>query len=293
VTRSGVPIRQAATVLLLRDGNGGLEVYMVKRSSKLGFLGGAHVFPGGAVDAEDRSRAYEGLLADFDAHETAAVLGAETLAEAQGYVVAAFRELFEEAGILLARRGGEGSALGGTAHPGGDELTRARGEVVGQRLSFAELLRQASLELACRSLGYFAHWITPDVEVKRFDTRFFLAEMPAGQQADFETGELVDGVWIRPGEALVAYAEHQIELVPPTICSLDRLRLHETVAEAFAAARTLPVVEVRPKIAIEGSSVTLLYPGDDDYDSGVARPILAPGRQLDRLVLRDGIWVRP
>lgn len=266
---------------------------MVKRSSKLGFLGGAHVFPGGAVDAEDRSVAYEGLLADFDAHETASVLGAETSAEAQGFVVAAFRELFEEAGILLARKGGEASALRGTTPPGGDEFVHAREEILGQRLSFAELLRQARLELACRSLGYFAHWITPDVEVKRFDTRFFLAELPPGQQADFETGELVDGAWIRPDQALAAYAEHQIELVPPTICSLDRLRLHDTVADAFAAARALPVVEVRPKIAVEGGSVTLLYPGDDDYDAGVARPVLSPGRQLDRLVLRDGIWVRP
>lgn len=290
---SSKPIRDASTVLPLRNGSSGLEVFMVKRNSRMGFLGGAHVFPGGAVDEADRQSSLDALLSGFDAPGAAGLLRAGTEERARGFYVAAIRELFEEAGILLARDHDDAWTVGGDDPVSRDRFAEHRRAVTAGEHPFATVVEAEGLRLACDSLCYFAHWITPKVEVKRFDTRFFLARMPDGQDADHDRGESIEGAWLTPAEALARYARREIEMVPPTICSLDRLQLDETVDDALAAARALEVVEIRPKIAIEGENVTLLYPGDDDYETGVARTVEDPGRMLDRLVLREGIWVRP
>jgi 8-oxo-dGTP pyrophosphatase MutT (NUDIX family) len=286
------PIRDASTVLPLRNGPEGLEVYMVKRNSRLGFLGGAHVFPGGAVDEADRYSQLDERLEDFDPSSARDLLMAEREEHARGFYVAAFRELFEEAGILLARaEAGEWVDLCSRPEVR-DRFARHREGILAGDLDFHAMLASEGLTLACGALRYFAHWITPALEKKRFDTRFFLARMPEAQEAEHVQGELTEGAWTRPGEGLDAYGRREIEMVPPTICSLDWLALYATVEEALEAALHLEIVTIRPKIAVEGESVTLLYPGDEDYDAGVAREC-EPGRMLNRLVLRHGIWVRP
>jgi hypothetical protein len=116
--------------------------------------------------------------------------------------------------------------------------------------------------------------------------------MPECQSAEHDNVESTDGRWLSPADALARYGRRELELVPPTICTLDRLSLHSTAAEVLEAARVLDIVEVMPKIIMDGDAVTFLYPGDEDYEAGVAGP-REPGRMLDRLVLRDGLWVRP
>jgi 8-oxo-dGTP pyrophosphatase MutT (NUDIX family) len=287
-----VPVRDAATVMLVRDGPDGVEVYMLERNSRLGFLGGAHVFPGGAVDEADSAEELDARLSGFESREAAQRLGAGDDSRARGFYVAALRELFEEAGILLARTPG-----GPVIDPEGrDEM---RGRLVGYRqellqgeAEFAALLADEGLALDCDALSYLGHWVTPEPSPKRFDTRFFIARMPEAQRAQQVHGELTAEVWLRPRAALDAFASGEIQMVPPTICSLDWLDLHPTVESAMTAAEQLEVVTVQPRIAVRDGDLTLLYDDDEGYEGHWARQVES-GRMLERRVLRDGTWVKP
>ncbi len=286
-----VPVRDAATVLALRDGAGGIEVFMVKRDSRMAFLAGAYVFPGGAVDAADYDQRFENFLSSFDAEEVARSLDVADAARARAYVVAAVRELFEEAGILLSRSAGRWIALDGDDGRA-RRIAAERPRVASGRLSFIDLVEREDLPLAADCLHHFAHWITPEGAPRRFDTHFFVAPMPERQDARHDTVESTDGMWVAPCDALAAYARREIELVPPTIVTLDRLALHADTDEVLEAAANLEVIPVWPKISVADDDVTILYPGDDDYDQGVVGP-REPGKVLNRLILRDGIWERP
>jgi len=245
------------------------------------------VFPGGAVDGDDRSADLDPYLDAFDAVAACAALGLDDCSRVRGHYVAAIRELFEEAGILLAREGGRW-----VEHDDTDSRwLRGRAALASGALSFATFVRDQNLVLATDALFYFAHWITPASEHKRFDTRFFVAKMPPHQQARHDYVESTEGEWIRPSEALVRYARGEIEMVVPTICALDRLALHADVDDALWASRALDVVDVVPKIVAMAEHLAILYPGDPDYDApdGLAEP----GRMLNRRVLRDGLWVKP
>ncbi len=265
---------------------------MVKRHSAMGFLGGAHVFPGGAVEERDRDAGIDSYLSGLDASDAATVLSLDDVDRARGLYVAAVRELFEEAGILLAcRAGGEWVEL---ERPGGSSgaILEQRARLAGGEGSVAELLAAYGLRLPLDRLAYFAHWVTPPQEKKRFDTRFFLVEAPAAQSAEHDRCESVEGEWLAPSRALEKYRAHEIGMVPPTIASLESLALHDSPAAAIEAARGATVVEIRPKLSATGESVSLLYPGDSDYDSGIAGDPQQAGR-VNRLVLRDGLWWRP
>jgi 8-oxo-dGTP pyrophosphatase MutT (NUDIX family) len=288
-----VPIRDASTVLALRDdAREGLEVFMVRRNLRLTFHGGAYVFPGGAVDDADASPSFDDLLDGFECAGVLERLHLSDCSRARAHYVAAMRELFEEAGILLARHA-SGAWIELTGD--GDEAARFaehRARVAAGDAAFEEMLRDEGLRLLAGRLRYFAHFVTPEHEKKRFDTRFFLALMPAGQSARHDEGETTEGQWIAPKNALASYARREIQLPPPTIHCLDKLSRCADTAEAMALAAVSDVVEIRPKVSVVEDSVILLLPDDDDYDSGVAAPA-SPGRTLHRLVLRDGLWVKP
>ncbi len=220
---SPVPARPASTVLLLRDGADGLEVFMVVRHHRIDFASGALVFPGGRVEAADQ------VLAGGDAQ------GA--------FRVAAIRETWEECGVLLASPGAPRPAEG----------------------EFAAMLAARGLMPDTGALAHFAHWITPIPVPKRFDTHFFLAAAPAGQDAVHDGGEAVDSVWIRPRDALAAAEAGTRKVVFPTRMNLTKLARSNSVAEAFAAARAKPVVTVQPiqRDAPEGR--ILRIPIEADY----------------------------
>lgn len=223
-----VPV-PAATILLLREGNGRLEVFMVRRHHEIEFAGGALVFPGGKVDGSDR-----------DPEIAALADGLDGLAPAlRQLAVAALRESFEEAGILVARDAQSGEFVGEARCAA---LQPYREHIEKDRTTLAEFLRRERLRLACDQLVSFAHWITPKFMPKRFDTHFFLARVPDGQAGQHCGRESVDSLWVSPREAAGAKAG----LMFPTRMNLLKLSATRTVDEALAAARATPPVPVEP-----------------------------------------------
>jgi 8-oxo-dGTP pyrophosphatase MutT (NUDIX family) len=283
------PIRDAATVLALRDTDGGIEVFMVRRASRMGFLGGAHVFPGGALDAKDSEPRLLGITTGFEAVGDLGRLHDDS-DRARGLLLAAARELFEESGILLARTAGGDWIDLDEEGPRSQRLAAGRAALSARGGDFAALLAEDGLQVDVSGLRFFAHWITPEREKKRFDTRFFLARAPERQSAHHCDIESSEGEWITPERAFERYRAREIELVPPTIASLERLCDFDTVDDALAAFETAPVTCILPKILI-GDEVVILYPGDSDYASGTPQP--AAGRPTNRLVMKDGLWHRP
>jgi 8-oxo-dGTP pyrophosphatase MutT (NUDIX family) len=229
--KKAVPARPAATVLLLRDGAEGLEVFMVVRHHQIDFASGALVFPGGSVDPGDRAIA-----------EALPGLGGT---EAGALRIAAIRETFEECGVLLARPRGS-AVLVDAARLKAIEATHRTALCRGER-PFAEILAAEDLVPATDHLVHFAHWITPASRPKRFDTHFFLADAPVDQLAVHDGGESVESVWIRPAQALAETKAGLRKLVFATRLNLMKLAGCATVAAAFAAAAAAPVVTVEPE----------------------------------------------
>lgn len=218
----------AATILLLRDGDNGLEVFMLKRHHEIDFAGGALVFPGGKADRSD-SDPEIAALAD----------GLDRLAQnLRALAIAALREAFEEAGILIARDA-NGVLLGQERC---DALEPQRERVEKGAICLAALLRQERLRLACDQLLHFAHWITPSAMPKRFDTHFFVARVPQGQGGQHCGRESVDSLWLAPAAA----AESREHMLFPTRMNLLKLANAQSVEEALATARRVPPVTVEP-----------------------------------------------
>lgn len=215
----GVTPEDAATVMLVREARGGLEVYMTRRQDHLKFMGGYYVFPGGKVDASDLSDV-AAERCRFGARDARARLaGVDDARRALGFWVAGIRELFEETGVLVAEDA-EGRPLAGLDPV---RLSLLRGELQARRLAFPELLRQEGLHLSLDSLLWFAHWITPSSSPRRFSTFFFIARQPAGQGPQPFTPEIAHAAWVSPDAALEHWRQGRWPLIPPTIASLDTL----------------------------------------------------------------------
>ena len=245
--------RHASTVVLLRDAPGGPEAYLLRRVKGMAFAGGMHVFPGGSVDPDDEDA--EIGWAGPSAAEWGSWFGAsERLARA--LVCAAVRETFEECGVLLA---GE-SADHLLEDVSSDEWEAERVALEAREQSLSQLLARRGLVLRTDLLRPFAHWITPEVEPKRFDTRFFLGQMPAGQVCRDVGGEADERLWVRVSEAL----DQGLTLLPPTHQSLKDLGHYVDVRTALDDPREVrlvaPLLMVMPD-----DSVRFLLPGDADY----------------------------
>jgi len=227
----------AATILLVRDGPAGLEVFMVQRHHQIDFATGAMVFPGGKVasgDADPRLRERCAGAAGLDAD--ALVLRA-----------AAIRETFEECGVLLARPRGAGEALVSASRLA--ELEgRWREKLARDEVGLGEVVAREDLELAADRLVPFAHWVTPEMVPKRFDTHFFLAAAPSDQLALHDGGESVDSIWVTPQAALAEAESGRRTIIFPTLMNLNLLGLASSVDEALARARRAPIVTVRPTL---------------------------------------------
>ena len=229
------PARDAATVALLRDGPQGLEVYLLRRVRAMAFAGGMHVFPGGAVDPADADAdadagaGADGWVGPPPAAFAAALGCDEPLARA--LVRAAVRETFEESGVLLA--GPSPQAVLGDVST--DEWEAERTALEAREQSLSELLARRGLLLRADLLRPCAHWITPEVEPRRFDTRFFLARIPPGQVCREAGGEADQRLWVRPQDAL----DRGLGMMPPTAAVLADLATAPDVQAALAAARTI------------------------------------------------------
>ncbi|MGW5050628.1 NUDIX hydrolase [Actinokineospora sp. NPDC004072] len=243
--------RDAATVMLVRDTPGGLEVFLQRRVVGMAFAGGMTVFPGGGVDQRDvdASVAWHGPDADWWAHGFGC-----SPALARALVCAAVRETFEESGVLLA--GPDGGSVVADARP----YHEARAALVAREISLAGFLADAGLVLRADLLRPWSNWVTPAEEPRRYDTRFFLAALPAGQRADGETTEADHAHWQRPADTLADWRGGECALMPPTWVTLSELAEHFTVADAMAADRRLG--KIIPKIVRDGGVTRVVLPED-------------------------------
>ncbi|HXD17680.1 MAG TPA: hypothetical protein VN654_11745 [Vicinamibacterales bacterium] len=245
--------RAASTVVLLRAARP-FEVFLVRRSDSIAFMGGAHVFPGGRVDAADQ---IDDIAAASDGMAAAAARMVDVPPEmAVAHHVAALRELFEEAGVLLARPLTAASAA---------RLDDYRRDLLAGTAAFADIIRREHLRLALDELAYFAHWVTPEIETRRFDTRFFLARAPEGQTPVHDEGETSHSEWVAPLAAIDRCRAGQISLPPPTWTTLSMLANFDSIDAAFAWARRKPIPRVQPRFEKRGERTLLFYPGDPMY----------------------------
>jgi 8-oxo-dGTP pyrophosphatase MutT (NUDIX family) len=252
--------RPASTVVLLRPSAARFEVFLVRRSDSVAFMGGAHVFPGGRVDPADQILDTRELT---DGAESSAVRMSDvSLEEAIAHHVAALRELFEEAGVLLARRNGKIVTIDGDSH---NRFTAHRHNLLAGTTSFADIVSAEGLRLAIDELTYFAHWVTPEVEIKRFDTRFFVARAPKGQTPVHDDGETIHSEWLDPAEAIERGRGEEIALPPPTWTTLRALAKFDSIDAVVRWARGKQIPRVQPGFLKRGDETLLLYPGDPLY----------------------------
>jgi len=273
-------IRPASTVVVLRDTSSGLAVLLVRRHQQAAFMAGAHVFPGGVVETADRAIVAAGLC------ENGGVTAPEGLTadEALAFRAAAIRELFEEAGILLALDGMRAFvALK-------EERARARfaeyrRDLHAGGIGFQEILEREQLRLATDVVLPCAHWVTPPNDVRRFDTRFFVAPLPADQEPVHDARETTESAWMTPSAALTASSAGTISLPPPTWITLRELESSRTVSDAMAWARQRRVPRREPRVLHEAGARMFVAPGDPLFPDDI-EPVVGE----TRFVSADGRW---
>lgn len=256
--------RPASTVVILRDGADGIEVFMVVRHHAIDFASGALVFPGGKVDAEDSDTAWSELAPNAPSTPD------------RSFFVAAGRETFEEAGLVLARQRGTNEILDADAAHRLVETYRAA--LLKGDTTFVDIVRKENLVLAGDLMVPFAHWITPEAVPKRFDTHFFLITAPMAQLGSHDGSESVEGLWITPRQALREAEAGTRTLVFATRMNIEKLARYRTVAEAVEVTRSRPVVTVMPKILRSDNGRRLQIPAEADY--GVTEVFVEEGSKL-------------
>jgi 8-oxo-dGTP pyrophosphatase MutT (NUDIX family) len=282
-TGAAAAIHPAATVLLLRESDAGLQVLLTQRAAGLAFMGGLWVFPGGRMEPDDASPALIGRLAPPATRHLALDRLLDLVGQpldtthALGLHIAACRETFEEAGLLLA-------------HPA--QLTRCSAEQlirIGERRAaasdaqgFLRLLQEEDLLLDADQLVYWAHWITPSQEKRRFDTRFFAIRMPEGQEASADLGELTQHAWVTEQDVAERLAAGTMKLAPPTIATLHDLWLsharHGGLDAMLAAERDRDVPPILPKLVLGTDAFEAVLPWDPQYGSLPGESCVVPAR---------------
>ncbi len=249
---SPVPPRPAAAVVLLRDGAEGIEVFMVRRHIQSDFSPDVFVFPGGSVTETDRdAELLPGLTRSVGEGPT--TLGS-------GFRVAALRECFEEAGVLLATRDGAPLAIEGDAV---DRYAAYRTALQKGTLTLENIARSDGLQLATDALVHWAHWITPESMPKRFDTHFFLADMPTSQQAAADRLETTEDVWIRPEDALRQFEDGSFPLVFATVHQLRALTGMRNAEAAKARFAGMVPRTIMPRTATREGAEVILLPDEE------------------------------
>ena len=274
-------IRQAATVIVLRDGSVGPEVFMVRRHHAVAFMARAHVFPGGRLDDADGSAASDWCDGLSEARHKIPGIAPNVAA---AFHVAAARELFEEAGVLLAR-----DNFGAYVRLTGSDQQRFaehRAALNAGIRSLHEIVRGEKLRLALDALVHYAHWVTPPLDIRRFDTRFFVTRVPPQQAPVHDNGEATGSVWITPSDAIAAVRRRELILPPPTWACLRELEPFRSVDAVLQWARVRTVRRREPRLVVEQDGIRrLVLPGDPSM------PEPEPVSFETRFVLTDGRWI--
>ena len=267
----GKPIQDASTVIVLRETDGGLETFLLCRHHQSGFMGGAHVFPGGKVDPSDAEPSWRARVGQ-PTEEVTARLGEEDTEVGLGLLVAAVRETFEEAGVLLASTAAD------------VDLAGAR-ERLHEGASFSELASDIEMKIDSMALTPYARWVTPKMESRRFDTRFYIAMLPEDQTASHDGTETTSATWLRPAGAIEDMHAGRIKLAPPTVRTLDWLAQFDDAKSVIADALSRKPPLVRPRLVTSDDGWFLALPGDPEHPESDA---VLPG--ATRMVFDNGAW---
>lgn len=237
--------RPAATTVLLRDGEPGLEALLMRRHRGSGFVPGAWVFPGGRVDAADSGPAlYEridGLPSDPEPDSA--------------FWTAALRELFEETGVLLARDAGGEWAPDAVSDR---RLDRLRHSLLADEASLLDVLEELDLTLVANGVVHIAHWVTPVVEPRRYDTHFFAVALPPGRTIRADPREMTEAEWFVPTAALARFEAGTLPMVFPTVRTLEALRDFDSVEHALGSLRDRPVPRILPRLVRTPTGVAIV-----------------------------------
>jgi 8-oxo-dGTP pyrophosphatase MutT (NUDIX family) len=282
-------VREAATLMLVDD-RPDLHVFMLRRNPRSVFGPGAFVFPGGAVDPSDSDDDVTLRVTGLDDREASARLGLPS--GGLRVWIAALREAFEEAGILLAApeaREGRGLSASDPLTPRGpsDEvLAAARARLNAGELRMADVLAQCGLVLDARSVFLFAHWLTPEGAPRRYDTWFLVAPAPGGQEGSHDDAELVHSEWVRPSDALSRYAAGELDLIFPTLRTLRVLESFDSAAALLDAVRVANRASHHPPLVVaDGSGRRIALPGDATDAAVRGWPTLTSQPDLDTAAL--------
>ena len=283
--------RDAATVILLREcAEGPYELFLMRRGRNQAFMGGAYVFPGGSLDEADADPDLAARPGGLRADDAKRLLQEPDLTDAAacGLFVAAIRETFEEAGVLLAR-----DSVGNTVDLSAPETAARfagyRTELHENRMTLLEMARREGLCFAPDLLVPYSHWITPPIETRRFDTRFFLAGLPPGQAPIHDRMELTDSRWLTPALALAEHAAGRIVLMPPTLKTVEELLDFSGIDRLMAAARSRPIPAIRPEAFWTAGGFGIILPHDSEYALPGPKPEPRPTGST-RIVMENGIW---
>ncbi|HEX6135600.1 MAG TPA: NUDIX domain-containing protein [Longimicrobiales bacterium] len=241
--------KPAATAVLVRYEAGRPEMLLLKRHRASGFVPGAYVFPGGRVDPAD----HDPELLDM--------LGPLPRGPAGGYWTAAVREVFEETGVLLARSDAGESCRDADSDP---VLARWREELLGGSATLLDVLRAERLRPYISRMVYCSHWITPVAEPRRYDTRFFLAELPTGSTVTVDAREMDDAVWVTADDALERFQRGALPMVFPTVKTIQLLRPYATVDEMLEAFRGADVPAVLPRLVRTDEGIGIVVSDEED-----------------------------
>lgn len=284
---SKTPIDSATVVLLREGGKDPFEVFLMRRHKAQSFMGGAYVFPGGRLDQEDCDPKLVDLGRGLGPGEASRRLQEPDLPErvALGLHFCAMREMFEEAGAILAMQDGGGMVEGDRA----EAICEHRGRVHDGSLTLLGLAANENLSFPLDLLVPYSHWITPEIEKKRFNTRFFLARLPRGQSCRHDEVELVTSIWLTPKEALDKNRNGEILLMPPTLKTLEEIGEFKSLDELFASASSRSIHPILPQTFKTEDGFGVKLPTDPEYTIADYKQPTPPG-ETTRLVMKNRRW---
>ena len=293
--------KKAATVILLRDQKPeGFEVFLLKRHEKSSFMGGNFVYPGGRVDRDDGSLEICSLSTGVTPENAQAYFGgALTPDESLAHWIAGIRELFEEAGVLLASDQ-NGHLFRFKDRADREKFLNYRDLIHKNQITMCQLAQEEKLLFALDQLHYYAHWITPEAHAERFDTRFFIACHPEGQEASYDHKETTEGIWLSPRKALEENLKGEVVLSPPTLKTLEDLSQFKSIGGVLDSLRKEEIHPILPFHTKITSGLLIVFPWDPEYKifqrGEIPSPIdhgrpSQPGDKTTRVVMREGRWL--
>jgi len=293
--------KKAATVILLRENEPqGFDVFLLKRHEKSSFMGGNFVYPGGRVDRDDGSLEICSVSRGMTFEEAQKILGRPLSPdESFAHWIAAIRELFEEAGVLLAYDQ-RGNLFQPRNRDDREKFLQYRKLLQEGKSNICKMAQKENLLFALDQLHYYAHWITPEARPERFDTRFFLTCYPLGQEASHDQKETTAGIWITPKKALEENLKGDVILSPPTLKTLEDLSTFKTIEDIFHSLKRDDIRPILPILTRISDTILIIFPWDPEYDVFQKGEIPSPinhgrpsqrGDNTTRLLMKESRWL--